>query len=146
MKKILLFSKVTILALILMAGCSQGNAQPFSSATNPQTSNSATTLVSPSPTQQPIPNNIITVSQSNLSLTVTGPADGATINSKSVVVKGRTSPGATVNVNDEVDVADENGDFSITISLVEGPNAIVVDVFDGDGNEGEVILLVSSAA
>jgi hypothetical protein len=84
------------------------------------------------------------VVQSGLPLKVTEPADGATINGGTVVVKGQTAPGATVTVNDQAGVADENGSFSITISLGQGVNAIDVIATNDSGNEGEILLMVNA--
>jgi hypothetical protein len=81
--------------------------------------------------------------QGTIPLNVTQPTDAATIATDTVAVKGQTAPGAIVMVNDEIDVADDSGNFSITISLVPGPNAIDVIVQNEDGNENEIILMVN---
>jgi hypothetical protein len=78
-----------------------------------------------------------------ISLDVSAPADGATLNSASVAVKGTTSPGAEVFVNDKETKADSNGNFSIMVSLDEGENQIVVIANDADGNTAEKDLVVT---
>jgi hypothetical protein len=53
-------------------------------------------------------------------------------------------PGATVTVNDAVSTADDNGNFSVTISLEQGPNAIDIIATDDNGQQGEVLILVNA--
>lgn len=76
-------------------------------------------------------------------LEVTSPADGATLNTANIVVKGKTAAGAVVSVNDQVEIADEQGNFSITINLENGINVIDVTASDDNGNQIEVILMVN---
>ncbi len=90
------------------------------------------------PVPSPVPSGI-------LPFKVTQPVDGATINSGSVVVKGQTAPGATVSVNDEIITADDQGNFSVSVSLQPGPNAIDVVAIDEDGNENEFLIIVNAA-
>ncbi len=91
---------------------------------------------------QPVPNPVL---PGILPLKVTQPIDGATINSDSVVVKGQAGSGATVSVNDEVVTADDQGNFSVSVSLQPGPNAIDVVAIDEDGNENEFLIIVNAA-
>ena len=81
--------------------------------------------------------------QDSVPLKVTEPQDAANLNTSTVTVKGQTKPGATVNVNDEVGVADASGNFSVAIELEDGPNAIDVIAVDDSGKEGEILLLVN---
>ena len=79
--------------------------------------------------------------ESGLPLTVSQPSDGATLMTDSVIVAGKTAPGAVVDVNDQTGTADGNGNFSIGVSLDSGLNAIDVIASDNTGNQGEIILL-----
>jgi hypothetical protein len=79
----------------------------------------------------------------NIPLEVTFPSDGATLNTTNIVVKGQTAAGAVVCVNDQVEIADEQGNFSIPVSLENGINVISVTASDDNGNQAEVILMVS---
>jgi hypothetical protein len=127
MKKIIVGIALLALFTIPLTGCSQigsPNSVPASPAENAGDSSSI-------------------VVQSGLPLKVTEPADGTTINGGTVTVKGQTAPGATVTVNDQADVADENGNFSIAISLSQGVNAIDVIATNDSGNEGEILLMVN---
>ena len=88
-----------------------------------------TTTPSTSPT--PIPTALF--------LTVTQPLDGEQVTTSSILVGGTTNPGAVVSVlvNDDVMIADveQNGSFSVTVTLEEGPNFIEVIASDQQGNE-----------
>jgi hypothetical protein len=81
-----------------------------------------------------------------LPLKVTEPADAANIATSAVIVKGQTSPGATVTVNGVPDTADSNGNFSIQVSLEPGLNAIDVVAIDENGHQAEVLLIVNDTA
>ncbi len=72
--------------------------------------------------------------ENSISLTVTSPANGSKVNTPQVAVRGRTVPGAEVFVNETQVVADKNGNFSVTVTLDEGENIIVVTASDADGN------------
>jgi hypothetical protein len=85
------------------------------------------------------------VSPGSIPLTVTQPADGATVNSNAVTVKGQTAQGATVVINDQIETADTNGNFSFNVSLVPGPNVIDVTAQDDNGNDNEVLIMVNAA-
>jgi len=76
-------------------------------------------------------------------LTVTQPADGSIINVGKIEVRGSTSPGAVVSVNDEITMADTQGVFTVTINLEEGPNIIEVVTSDEEGNEARTSLTVT---
>ncbi len=124
------------LIMTFMAGCSQGNPAPASSTTTTPVAQSSVT-----PSALDATSGVL---QNTICLKITEPADAAEINSKTVTVKGQTIPGATVTVNDTVTTADDNGNFSITISLVQGPNAIDVIATDDSGRQGEVLILVNA--
>ncbi len=157
MKKLLILIAIFALCAIVLAGCTKPTLQtPQStlSAPSPLVSGSpsspAPTLIVPTipaTTSIVVPGTTTDVSsaplQTDLPLKVTSPADAANLSSDIVIVKGQTQPGATVNVNDQVNAADGNGDFSISITLEEGPNAIDVISTDGNGLQGEVLLLVN---
>ena len=87
-----------------------------------------------------------TVASDKISLTVTSPKNGDTLDSTNVTVKGKTTPGADVFVNDVVGKADASGNFSISIGLDEGSNVIVVSANDSVGNATEQDLNVTVAS
>jgi len=56
------------------------------------------------------------------------------------LVKGLTTPGAVVSINDIILLADENGSFSTEVVLDDGANTLEVVVSDTQGNLIEAIL------
>jgi hypothetical protein len=74
-----------------------------------------------------------------LLLQITQPIDGAQVSTRDILVSGKTIPGAVVSVSidDTVEIAnvDQNGNFSVTVNLEEGPNLIEVVASDQLGNE-----------
>jgi hypothetical protein len=129
MKKIFYLIALVSVAAILISGCSKSPSQSPAS-NSAQTGNLAGQTASGGDTQPGVP------------LTVTEPADGATLTDPTVAVKGRTVAGAAVKVNDEFDIADAQGNFSIPLDLEDGTNFIDVVASDENGNEGEVLLSV----
>jgi hypothetical protein len=89
-----------------------------------------------------IPSTAVTEPSGIVPLKIIQPADGATLASGMVTVKGQTSPGTALSINDQIDIADNSGNFSIPVELVEGPNAIDVIAIDENGNQDEIILMV----
>ena len=87
----------------------------------------------PSPTAQGS-QQVGNVTSSKMSLTVISPANGATLNSASVIVTGKTSPRAEVFINDKETRAGADGKFSLKITLDEGQNVVVVMANDEAGN------------
>lgn len=78
-----------------------------------------------------------------LTLTITSPTNGATVTNTSLRVSGKTVPGAEVFINDKEARADALGNFSVTITLDEGENTIIVMANDADGNVAEKELTVT---
>ncbi len=81
-----------------------------------------------------------------LFLKVTAPQDESEVNTSITLVSGTTIPGAVVSiwVDDEVKIAqvDEDGNFSVTVTLEEEPNIIEVIASDWQGNEKRTMLIV----
>lgn len=88
----------------------------------------ATTQLTPSPGP----------SSQALSLEISQPSDGAEVSTSPVTVSGMTTPEAvvSVSVNEDLEIADvdQNGTFSVTVDLEEGPNLIEVIASDAFGN------------
>ena len=98
-------------------------------------------ISTPTPTQviMPTPTAKQTPTPTVLLLQITQPIDGAQVSTSAVLVTGKTIPGAVVSVSidDIVEIAnvDQNGNFSVTVNLEEGPNLIEVIASDLQGNE-----------
>lgn len=125
-KNLVLTIFLAILFSGLVTGCSQ-STPPEATLTPPQA------IPVPSPETPP----------TGFYLTVTQPADGSIINVGKTEVRGSTSPGAVVSVNDEITMADTQGAFTVTINLEEGPNIIEVVASDEEGNEATTSLTVT---
>jgi hypothetical protein len=67
-------------------------------------------------------------------LTVTAPANGATVATATVHVQGTTDPGVTVTVNGASAFVAANGSFGIDVALVNGTNPIAVVAVGPYGN------------
>lgn len=80
---------------------------------------------------------------SGITLTVSTPANNATVTTSSLSVKGKTVAGAEVFVNDIETTADANGYFSVTLKLEEGDNYILIVANDVSGNYAEKELTVN---
>ncbi len=78
-----------------------------------------------------------------LFLTVSQPKDNSVASADRIEVKGSTSPGAVVSVNQEAVSADEKGNFAVTIGLEEGTNVLEVCASDATGKTAEVTLVVA---
>ncbi len=93
------------------------------------------------PTVSPMPTETI------LFLEISRPSDGAQVSTSTVIVTGRTIPDAVVSllVNEEIEIADvdQNGNFSVSIYLEEGPNLVEVIASDQYGNENSFTIVVS---
>src|SRR5271157_6130960 len=150
-KKIIVAVMVCGLLAALLVSCTKSAST--ASATTEGTSTSENNSISMTTTSSGLANNSTVTSplgttsgtlQSGLPLSVTEPADSATINGDTVTVQGTTTPGATVSVNDNVVTADSTGAFSTNVSLDAGPNAIDVIATDDNNNQGEVLLMVNA--
>ncbi|MDP2931558.1 MAG: hypothetical protein Q8O05_03540 [Chloroflexota bacterium] len=125
---LLVLSGLALLAGLSLAGCLPAASSPLPAAPkglppqgNPPPSSPANT---------------------SLKLTVTQPQDNDTVNASKVEVRGQTSPGAVVSIQDEIAIADNSGGFAITVPLEEGPNLIEVFASDDAGNEVEATLVI----
>lgn len=78
-------------------------------------------------------------------LTLTKPANGATIDSSTVTVEGKAEPGAIVLVNDRSVIVGQDGSFSDSATAQAGVLPITVIARDRAGNETKTQLSVTVA-
>ena len=142
MKKLLLPLLVVVLAV---SGYGIIRYQKTRQALQPSEANVSDILPSESSlyVDQPATQETSAPKAAEITLTVTSPADRATVTSASLTVKGKTSPGAEVFANDAATVADVNGNFSARLTLDEGENSIVIFANDADGRVVEKELTVT---
>ncbi len=125
-------------ALIFAAGCAPQSAPAPAVAPAPATPVAST----PSPVSPP--SNPVSESEpAELTLTINTPEDNAIVATNKIAVAGNTSPDAVVSINEEILVADSNGNFSTTITLAEGPNIIQIIASDDAGNTAEAMIIVT---
>ncbi len=141
--------KFSSLALILaagviFAGCSLQNTPTGSYQTNQEQIQSVPTTTSVSTNKKitPTPTGKQVAKSVPVFLKVSSPVSGTTISASSVVVRGQTTPGAEVSINDQDIKADANGNFTLSIALDEGENEIYVLANDSDGNVASQTLTV----
>ena len=82
------------------------------------------------------------LSPSSITLTIDTPQNGETVNSSKVNIKGKTSANAEVYVNEMDSKADASGNFSVTYTLEEGENYLIVGANDDEGNMTEQELML----
>jgi len=121
---------------IFTSGCAKEEAISTPTPTSvitPTPTAKQTPTITPTHTYTPTPTPTV------LLLQITQPIDGAQVSTSAVLVIGKTIPGAVVSVSidDIVEIAnvDQNGNFSVTVNLEEGPNLIEVVASDQLGNE-----------
>ncbi len=76
---------------------------------------------------------------------ITSPADESVVENQSITITGKTLAGALVSVNDATVDADANGNFSIQVTLDEGPNVFDITASDADGGTATTQLVTSYA-
>jgi hypothetical protein len=143
MKKIIIIAGIFILIGICVAGALYIQTKKITSTTLDSQENvtvpaSPGTTISLPPKEQQ--QQVIMADEKKhepLSLTIVSPANNSTVTNPKLIVKGKTAPGAEVFVNETEGVADVNGNFSLTISLDEGDNPVIVMANDADGNVAE---------
>ncbi len=129
-----------VLVAVLLGGVWVVSHKKQSSLSIPaSTSQEPTGSTTPAPTASPGGS----VLASEITLTITSPANGVTVSSASITIKGKTKANAEVFVNDEETRADASGNFSVKLTLDEGDNPIVISANDADGNFAEKEIMVN---
>jgi hypothetical protein len=75
-------------------------------------------------------------------ITIFSPADGTVTNRTTIVLMGRTEPGALLLIDGQAAPVDEGGAFSAPVNLSEGPNNMTVIASDRAGNIAQASLSV----
>jgi hypothetical protein len=148
-----LLSLITL--LVLLAACSAGGAggptatglpannesaqAPVASAT-PTPGQSAATRLAPTTTRQTsLPASHPTVS---LGLNILSPQNNAVVNQPQINLTGSIDRQAVLSVNSDIYILSP-GNFSLPVTLEEGPNALEIAASDYDGNETDLVLVVT---
>jgi hypothetical protein len=122
LKKRVWFPILVFLLLIPLAACS---------GTTNQTKQPPSTTPIPPAAQ----------AEQQLSLKITEPADESVVKSDAINLSGSVSTTAEITING-ASVAVENGNFTATVELEEGPNSLEVRASDGKGHEEVKVLTI----
>lgn len=151
----ILVSMAVLSFICFSAGCEADQESPAATPTIGPTSQPDMPALTPvlTATQTPLPTDAVkptvtpTPTETVFFLEISQPLNEAQVTAGPVVVKGSTVPNAVVSllVNEEIEIADidQNGNFSVTVTLEEGPNLIEVIASDQYGNEDSITLVVS---
>ena len=141
----LLLISATALALLAVA-CS--GSDPTATLVPTQTP-VPTATVSPTPTATPEPTSTPTETATpeptlptELFLEMITPADESVVNQATIFVRGRTTPDAVVSIDGETIGVNAQGEFSVELSLQEGPNIIEIAVSNLTGDQESTLLSV----
>ncbi|MEK7521460.1 MAG: hypothetical protein AAB599_01510 [Patescibacteria group bacterium] len=74
---------------------------------------------------------------------VSEPKEGETVAEKFLRIKGKTEVGAQIRANERLGVVDQEGNFDVKYTLVEGENRIVLTAVDLAENKSEKTLMIS---
>lgn len=85
----------------------------------------------------------MSTSETGLKLQITSPSDKSVVTSPYITLRGKTVAQAEVFVNDKEIIADQDGNFSIALTLDEGENPIIAVANDQEGNAGETEISVT---
>lgn len=96
----------------------------------------------PSSVESISPTSATLAQTQQIELTISNPQEGAKVTKPQLLVRGKTVPDAEVFINDKEATADGNGNFSVTLTLDEGDNLIIVTANDEYGNIAEKELVV----
>lgn len=124
---------LSIILVIMTSACSSN--EKTEATPTPTAEATAAATPTPTPTPKPTPKPLF--------LKITSPEDESIVQTSAVVISGETLPTAIVSVNgEEVNVKDD-GTFSTTITLDEGPNDIQIVASTLGGEETSAILMVA---
>lgn len=82
---------------------------------------------------------------SSTSIDITEPTSGTTTDESSITVRGTTTPGAILTVNDKTVNVSPDGSFSTTVALYSGENTIVLVAKKGSTEPAIEEITVTSA-
>ena len=100
----------------------------------------ATTVTTKTPAPTPTP-------VSSLFLSIDSPKDRTVVSKKTVTISGKTQKDAVVTIStslgDEVVTPSQNGDFSATITIADGENAIYYTAIAPNGEEKQIVQTIT---
>lgn len=94
----------------------------------------------------------IVLDQDPPKVTISSPADGASISASTVTIVGTTQAGSDLLARNGANgvtttgTADANGKFSLTLAIEQGSNAITIQATDPAGNQTTLVLTVKQGS
>ena len=95
------------------------------------------------PTPSLLPTQTSAPETSGLWLQILAPLDETVVDTPQIDVIGSAPAGAVISVNEEILIVGTNQQFTIPVSLEEGPNLIEIVASDENGNETSALLTVT---
>jgi FtsZ-interacting cell division protein ZipA len=120
------------------------NRDTIFKSTSTQTTNSETAQTQN--TQQQSETSAVTAQGDLPKLEEVLPQDGFATSDEKVVIKGKTTPGNKISINNQEIVVDENGNFAQSIVLSDGANKISLIAKDPTGKENILGLIYNRSA
>jgi predicted component of type VI protein secretion system len=149
--KMIKMKPLSFLLFLMLALTACGSSQEATKPSIIVTDASAPPLQTASPQMEnPLPtaqsgqdsDNSIPATSTALFLTIRQPLDESAVNTEQVEVIGEAPPDTVVTVNDEILIVGPEQEFTVSISLEEGPNLIEIVASDFAGNETSQLLTV----
>ena len=142
--RLLLLSATALALLVVACSGSDPTSTPAPTATPVPTA-----TVPPSPTATPKPTATPSATATpeptlatDLFLEVITPEDGSVVSQETIVIEGITTPDAVVSIDGETIGVNAQGEFSVEVSLQEGPNIIEVAASNLTGEQESTLLSV----
>jgi hypothetical protein len=133
---------IPIALTVLLSACSPTPTMS-STATSPGAALSPESDT-PAANAQPIPTSTVTIEAAgSIALQVISPLDEAVVNTPQVDVIGTAPAGTVVSVNEEIILVDDDGRFTVIVTLEEGPNLIEILASDVNGNESSLLVSIT---
>lgn len=131
----------TILALFLITACAPGE---ITGTTLPD---APTRSAAPGQEASPIPVTLatgapLTASSGSLWLQIISPLDEAVVNASQIEIVGMAPPDTVISINDEFLLVGPEEQFTLTVSLEEGPNLFEILASNLQGDEIFLMLTV----
>ncbi len=145
LKQVVATIALAILALSLVAACSNEPVSPTPTGQVPGKTASPTSTSGSNPTAAPgaTVKPITPPAASGLNLSIVQPQIESVVTGSLLEVKGQTNPDAIVSVNGViVKFIDVNGNFTAVVPLEEGPNLIEIVASDYQNNQVSQTLTV----
>jgi len=136
--------RLTILTILLLfaIACISTPAPTPAGTTPPTGEITATSAETVETTATPQPDANPTVASGTLWLNLLSPLDGAVVDVAQIEVVGQAPPDTVVSVDDEILVVGPEGQFTVAVTLIEGPNVIEIVASDAEGTEIDTNLTV----